>query len=314
MAAGPTQPRRRRITRRRPCTTPVPRWLPAWPLVPAWRSSPRCGDCDWDNHDIDIDVDRYNNINANNRISNTQNKWQHNAANRDGVPYRDARSRQQYGRQLDGASQRTAFRGDDAQRAQARDKARASMDRAGIERPATSNRQARQQMREAQAGNTVGNRLQTRANDTRAAERRQDARSTQARLQNNQVTPRRQGEGQARQLAQNRPGSSAGRARNNAFDGVRAPSRTSMQASRGRTSQSFAQRPGASRAAGHTIFRPSAPVRRGEVAVDEPSIDSGAANRSGSALANRGCGAGSLRHARKGRGRLRCGAGRGETR
>lgn len=221
------------------------------------------GDCDWDNHDIDIDVDRYNNINANNRISNNQNKWQHNAANRDGVPYRDARSRQQYGRQLDGASQRTAFRGDDAQRAQARDKARASMDRAGIERPATSNRQARQQMREAQAGNTLGNRLQTRDDNTRAAERRQDARSTQARLQNNQVTPRRQGEGQARQLAQNRPGSSAGRARNNAFDGVRAPSRTSMQASRGRTSQSFAQRPGASRAAGHTISRPSAPVRRG---------------------------------------------------
>ncbi|MGE8385173.1 MAG: DUF3300 domain-containing protein, partial [Pseudomonas putida] len=92
------------------------------------------GDCDWGHNDIDIDVNRYNNINANNRITNNQNKWQHNAVNREGVPYRDARSRQQYGRQLDGASQRTAFRGDDAQRAQARDKARASMDRAGMER------------------------------------------------------------------------------------------------------------------------------------------------------------------------------------
>lgn len=78
------------------------------------------GDCDWGNNDIDIDVNRYNNINSNNRITNNQNKWQHNAANRDGVPYRDSRSRQQYGRQLDGATQRTAFRGDDAQRAQAR--------------------------------------------------------------------------------------------------------------------------------------------------------------------------------------------------
>ncbi|OII57493.1 hypothetical protein BIW19_12335, partial [Pseudomonas putida] len=67
------------------------------------------GDCDWGNNDIDIDVNRYNNINANNRITNNQNKWQHNAANRDGVPYRDSRSRQQYGRQLDGATQRTAF-------------------------------------------------------------------------------------------------------------------------------------------------------------------------------------------------------------
>ena len=78
------------------------------------------GDCDWDDHDIDIDVDRYNNINnIENRIDNSQNKWQHNAVHRDGVPYRDARSREQYGRQLDGARQRAAYRGDDAQRAEA---------------------------------------------------------------------------------------------------------------------------------------------------------------------------------------------------
>ncbi|RCL28537.1 DUF3300 domain-containing protein [Pseudomonas sp. AFG_SD02_1510_Pfu_092] len=221
------------------------------------------GDCDWGNNDIDIDVNRYNNINGNNRITNTRNKWQHNAANRDGVPYRDARSRQQYGRQLGGASQRTAFRGDDAQRAQARDKARASMDRAGIERPATSNRQAREQMREAKADNAVGNRMQSRHDTARASERRQETRDGQARRQDNQVSQRRSGEGQARQVAQNRPANSAGRARNNAFDGVRSPSRTSAQASRGRTSQSFAQRPGASRAAGHQISRPSAPARRG---------------------------------------------------
>lgn len=221
------------------------------------------GDCDWGNNDIDIDVNRYNNINGNNRITNNQNKWQHNAANREGVPYRDARSRQQYGRQLDGATQRTAFRGDDAQRAQARNNARASMDRAGIERPATSNRQARQQVREAQAGNSVGNRMQSRNDAARPADRRQETRNPQGRQQNNQVSPRRQGEGQARQGAQNRPANTAGRARNNAFDGVRSPSRTSAQASRGRTSQSFAQRPNASRAAGHQISRPSAPARRG---------------------------------------------------
>lgn len=134
------------------------------------------GDCDWDNNDIDIDVNRYNNLNVNNRITNNQNKWQHNSANRDGVPYRDSRSRQQYGRQLDGATQRTAFRGDDAQRAQARDKARASMDRAGIERPATSNRQAREQMREAKAGSPDGNRMLSRDDGARATDRRQDTR------------------------------------------------------------------------------------------------------------------------------------------
>ncbi|MBK4997336.1 DUF3300 domain-containing protein [Pseudomonas sp. S37] len=50
------------------------------------------GDCDWGNSDIDIDVNRYNNINSNNRITN--HKWQHNAANRDGVPYHDTRDGQ----------------------------------------------------------------------------------------------------------------------------------------------------------------------------------------------------------------------------
>mgnify|MGYP006192436729 CR=1 FL=1 len=105
------------------------------------------GECDWGNNDVDIDVNRYNNINANNRITNNQNKWQHNAAHRNGVPYRDNRSREQYGRQLGGASQRQAYRGDNAQRAQARENARSSMDRHGIERPATSNLEARDRAR-----------------------------------------------------------------------------------------------------------------------------------------------------------------------
>jgi hypothetical protein len=222
------------------------------------------GDCDWGHGDVDINVNRYNNINANNRITNNQNKWQHNAAHRDGVPYRDNRSRQQYGRQLDGATQRAAFRGDDAQRTQARDRARASMDRAGIERPATSNREALNSAREARAEGGVGNRMQGGANNARPADRRTEPRNTRDNQQaRNQLEQRRQGEGQARQAVQNRSGNSTGRARNNAFDGVRSPSRTVAQANRGRTSQSFAQRPNASRAAGHQISRPSAPARRG---------------------------------------------------
>jgi hypothetical protein len=103
------------------------------------------GECDWGNNDVDIDVNRYNNINGNNRITN--NKWQHNPVHRNGVPYRDSASRAQYGRQLNGANQCEAYRGDNAQRAQARENARTSMDRHGIERPATSNREARDQTR-----------------------------------------------------------------------------------------------------------------------------------------------------------------------
>lgn len=189
------------------------------------------GNCDWHDNDIDIDVNRYNNINANNRIGNTQNKWQHNAVHRDGVPYRDARSRAQYGRQLDGARQRAAYRGDDAQRARARQQALDSMDRHGLERPATSNLQARDRVRQAQA----------ERDNPRAAQRP------------GQRGPR---DGQARQpLAQQRQ--NAGRARNNAFAGVRAPAGSRAQADRGRSSQAFAQRATPSRAMGQPVSRPS---------------------------------------------------------
>lgn len=197
------------------------------------------GDCDWNHHDVDIDVNRYNSLNVNNQINTVNNKWQHNPVHRDGVPYRDARNREQYGRQLDGARDRAAYRGDDAERARERQNALNSLDRHGIERPATSNVQARDRVREAQA----------QRNDGRLAERRQEAPRTHP------VAQQRQGQGQARQQLAQRQG--AGAARNNAFDGVRSPSRSSLQADRGRTSQAFAQRGGGQRAAGQQISRPS---------------------------------------------------------
>lgn len=229
------------------------------------------GDCDWGNNDVDIDVNRYNNINANNRITNNQNKWQHNAAHRNGVPYRDNRSRQQYGRQLDGASQRQAYRGDDAQRARARENARSSMDRHGIERPATSNLEARDRAREAQSRTSASNRMQAGTDRPRASDRpkasdrsqgtnRNIRENQQPRNQASQVNQR----AQTRQAAQNRqaaPAINRGSARNNAFAGARSPSQANLQANRGRASQASFQRPNASRAAGHQISRPSGPAR-----------------------------------------------------
>jgi hypothetical protein len=224
------------------------------------------GDCDWGNNDIDIDVDRYNNINRNNQITNNQNKWQHNAVHRDGVPYRDSRSRGQYGRQLNGANQREAYRGDDAQRAQARENARSSMDKHGIERPATSNRQARDQARKAQSDASVGNRMQAGADRPKTADRSQGTaknirENQQPRRENAQVNQRTKDSSQARQTAQRQPAASRGSARDNAFAGARSPSQSNAQALRGRTSQASAQRPSAARSAGHQISRPSAPAR-----------------------------------------------------
>ncbi|UNK48464.1 DUF3300 domain-containing protein [Lysobacter sp. S4-A87] len=99
------------------------------------------GDCDWGSNDVDIDVNRYNNINTNRTINNSN--WQHNSLNRDGVPYRDNASRERYGRQLDGAQNRNQFRGDDPGRADARNRARDSMQQRGIDSPARSNSEAR---------------------------------------------------------------------------------------------------------------------------------------------------------------------------
>jgi hypothetical protein len=250
------------------------------------------GECDWGNNDVDIDVERYNNINGNNRINVNQNKWQHNSAHRNGVPYRDNRSREQYGRQLDGASQRQAYRGDNAQRAQARENARGSMDRAGIERPPTSNREARDQVRDTSRA-TAGNRMQAgtdrpntanrpqtsdrqkAADRQNAAERAKASDRSQGTARNNQAnqqprkqtaqTNQRQGNAQARQTTQNRPSTTAaskGSARNNAFAGARSPSQVNAQANRGRASQASAQRPSSARAAGHQVSRPSNPPAR----------------------------------------------------
>jgi hypothetical protein len=225
------------------------------------------GDCDWGNNDVDIDVDRYNNINRNTQINRNQNKWQHNAVHRDGVPYRDNRSREQYGRQLNGANQREAFRGDNAQRAQAREKARGSMDRAGIERPATSNRQARDQARRAQSGAAAGNRMQAGADRPRASDRGQGTTrnirdNQQPRKQTAQTNQRRQEFSQGRQGTPKRPAASPGSARNNAFAGARSPSQSNAQAARGRASQASARRPSAERSAGRQISRPSSPPTR----------------------------------------------------
>jgi len=102
------------------------------------------GGFDWGHDDVDIDVNRYNNINVNRRMDVNNNTWRHDPVHRNGVPYRDHNSREQYGRQLDGAAGREAFRGDDPARAQARDRARNSMEQSGIGAPARDNQQARE--------------------------------------------------------------------------------------------------------------------------------------------------------------------------
>lgn len=54
------------------------------------------GHCDWHRTNIDIDVNRFNQININ-KTQISSGSWRHDPANRGPVPYRDARTREQFG-------------------------------------------------------------------------------------------------------------------------------------------------------------------------------------------------------------------------
>jgi len=72
------------------------------------------GGCNWGRGDVNINVNRYNNINVNNKISGNNNSFKHNPEGRRDVPYRDNKSREQFANKgPDGAKDRDAYRGKD---------------------------------------------------------------------------------------------------------------------------------------------------------------------------------------------------------
>ncbi|MGA8056325.1 MAG: DUF3300 domain-containing protein, partial [Burkholderiales bacterium] len=93
------------------------------------------GGCNWGRGDVNINVNRYNNINVNKRLDVNQNNvnWKHNADNRRGVPYKGDKVRQQYGNRPAGAGDRANYRGRDASRDAARDRASQTMQNRGVE-------------------------------------------------------------------------------------------------------------------------------------------------------------------------------------
>ncbi|HEY2979378.1 MAG TPA: DUF3300 domain-containing protein, partial [Burkholderiaceae bacterium] len=100
------------------------------------------GGCNWRGGDIDINVNKFNNFNRNHQIDRGQNKFQHNAANRKGVPYRDQASRDKYGQGRGGAEARNNYRGRDPVTDARRQQAQSTLQNRGMD-PA----QARQQLR-----------------------------------------------------------------------------------------------------------------------------------------------------------------------
>lgn len=214
------------------------------------------GDCDWGRGDVDIDVNRYNNINVNRQINANQNRFVHNPVNRQGVPYRDNINRQQNGLRLNGGAQRESLRGYDAQRTAERQRARQSLQQRGIQAPAGSNQQARER---AQAA------TRDMRNDPQARQRAEGAlQQRQATQGNRQQRPRAQNNQQVRQQARQQHSTAARQApRNNAFAGARQPSQSRAAANRGQLSRASASRPHQA-SAGRQVQRPAhAPSRGG---------------------------------------------------
>jgi hypothetical protein len=126
------------------------------------------GGFNWGRNDVNINVNRYNNINVNKRLDVNQNNvaWRHDPSNRRDVPYRDAGARQRYDTQRVAANKdrlagRTPdadqFRGREPQRDASREKAQAALGNRGAD-PARGREQlqkdpqARQRASEAAKG------------------------------------------------------------------------------------------------------------------------------------------------------------------
>ena len=260
------------------------------------------GDADWDNGDIDIDVDSYNNINSNRQIDRSQSNWNHNAANRDGVPYRDQGNRDRNNKRLDGADNRGEFRGEDANRSRSREQARQSMEKRGVDTPARSNQEARdraqsanrdQQRQRADATNRdraqsasrdqqrqradAANRDRAQADRSRQqadrsrsqAQSRDRAQASQRQQQASRDSARRQQETRHRQSQSNNQARSQARSqqsrqspRNDAFQGASRPQQSRQSAQRGQQSHASAQRGGSRGGGGGQQAQRSAPQRQ----------------------------------------------------
>ena len=185
----------------------------------------------WGHGDVNINVNKYNNINRNNQINGGGNQnWKHNAQNRRGTPYADNRSRQQYGQGVGGANNRANYRGNDA----SRQRAQQSFNNSTGYKGATDR---------AAAGN--------RANSGAAANRA-----------NAGANAGNRGNGNMSSNAGNRSANSGSRSNSsNAFSGSRSPQSSQHQASRGQSSQR-SMSSGGSRGGGSQVSR-SAPSRGG---------------------------------------------------
>ncbi len=188
------------------------------------------GGCNWGRGDVNVNVNKYNSINSNRQINANQTNWQHNSANRGGVPYRDQATRAKYDKPVGGADQRQDYRGKDANRDASRERAQATLADRGAD-PA----KGREQLQKDPA---TRDRAQSAA-DQSARDRAQGADRSRAQTADRDAS---------RQSAQSRD-------RDNALRGAGDAQQTRQQADRGASSRQSMDR---ASAGGGAAARPTA--------------------------------------------------------
>ncbi len=188
------------------------------------------GGCYWGHGhgSVNINVNRYNNINVNNRITNVNSgntDWNHNAANRKGVPYRDEKTRQQYDRKVAGAENRADFRGRDTQRDASRQQAETTLKNRGAD-PAAGREKLRNDPQTRDRANQATQNPDR--NQTRNTSQTMDRSQERAKVQN------------ADRSQANQSRSSSNKGSENAFKGASNTSQSNNQVSRGSASRQSA--------------------------------------------------------------------------
>jgi len=155
------------------------------------------GGCNWGRGDVNINVNRYNNINVNNRINATGNRtsWNHNPEHRK-TDYRGGNATRQNLERKNAAAGREQYRGKDASRDASRERAAQSMQSPGVNMQQGSARDRAQAANRggAPGGNRDAARTQAQSVDRSAAQQRAQSASRDNAL-------RGAGDRQARQQA-----------------------------------------------------------------------------------------------------------------
>jgi hypothetical protein len=198
------------------------------------------GGIGWGNNDVNINVNKYNNINRNNQINNVSGNranWQHNAENRKGAPYRDQASREKFDNRKAGADGRQDYRG----KTDSRDADRARADQAMRDRGVDTGAASRDRAGD-RAGDRPGDQAGARAGD-RAGDRPGDRAAGGAGDRGGaSASTRDMDRGGGGAGSYDRSGPSSGN-RDSAFAGAGNAAQTRQSADRGRASTGAAARP-----------------------------------------------------------------------